>query len=170
MNQANKLKWTAITVADGFETYELRNENQPVVSLTLNQFSQTAKVECANTRRVFKIEKEGFLRHKTVLKNEYGVKIGQLGFDAWNSSEGFIDLNDERLYYTVRNNPMAELIIYKESKKKPLLVCGLFANDGNTSVNFQKTTEADTYSCLLMALCWFMFMPVAKENVVEYAA
>jgi hypothetical protein len=170
MNKDNKLKWTATTVANGFETYELRNGSEPLVSLTLNQFSQTAKVECANSRRVFKIDKEGFLRHKTIIKNEYGVKIGQLGFDAWNSSEGFIDLNNERLYYTVHNNPMAELIIYKESKKQPLVVCGLSASDGNTSIHFSKDKEADKYSCLLMALCWFMFMPVAKENVVEYAA
>jgi len=149
----------------GFDTHELWNDEQRLLTLHYNQFAQTAKVECENSRRIFKIDKEGFLRNKTILKNEYGVKIGELGTENWFSHEGFIDLNGERFNYTIQNNPSSQLVIYKSSKKSPLLVCGLTPNNGNISINFQQGKEADKYACLLIALCWFLFMPVAKEYV-----
>ena len=127
-----------------------------MVTLSINLFSQTAKVECANYRRIFKIEKKGFLQNKTIIKNEHGIKIGYLHLTPWFSNEGFIDFNDEHFYYSTQNNPLAELVIYKSSKKKPLSICSLKSND-------------EKNSCLLMALCWFLFMPFAKENVLEFA-
>jgi hypothetical protein len=70
-------------------------------------------VEGETEKRVFLIRKEGFLRNKTVLRNEYGIKIGELGHEHM---QNFIDLNNERFFYTIHNNPLAELVIYKESK------------------------------------------------------
>ncbi len=170
MSTHSKLQWTIAESTNGLAVYELWNEDRKLVTLSLNLFSLTAKVECADSRRIFKIEKEGFLQTKTIIKNEYGIKIGQLNLAPWFSNEGFIDLNEERFYYTSQNNPLAELIIYKSSKKKPLVVCGLKSNEHKTAIHFEKNKEIEKNSCLLMALCWFLFMPVAKENVLEYAA
>jgi hypothetical protein len=170
MSKLTKLHWYAATPKNGIEPYELWNDNKLLLTLYFNQFSQTAKVVCEDSRRNFKIDKEGFFRNKTIIKNEYGIKIGELGSVNWFGQEGFIDLNGERFLYTTQNNPMAEVVMYKKNKHRPIISCGLVANNGNTEISFQKNKDPEKYSCILMALCWFLFMPVAKENVVEYAA
>ena len=126
-------------------------------------------MECDKQKRVFLIRKEGFLRNKTVLRNEYGMKIGELGHE---NKENFIDVNDERFYYTTHNNPLAQLVLYKDSKDKPFVTCGLSTKEGTAAVHFTKDKQlADTsHPGLLMALCWYMFLPVTKENVAEFAS
>jgi hypothetical protein len=163
------MRWETIASTSANEIYHLYKDDKKILTLVFNPFSNSARVECEKQKRVFLIRKEGFRRNKTVLRNEYGVKIGELGHD---NKENFIDVNEERFYYTTDNNPLSELVLYKESKDKPFVTCSLSAKEGNTSVNFKKDKNllsATSHPGLLMALCWYMFLPVAKENVVEFA-
>jgi hypothetical protein len=170
MSHNAKLHWFAASSQQGYDLYELWNDNQRLLTLYLNQFSQTAKVECENSRRNFKIEKEGFRRSKTILKNEYGVKIGELNIGSWFSNEGSIDLNGEKLHYTIQNNGPTELLIYKSSKKTPLLSCDIPINEHSSPAEKEKYQQTEKYSCLLMALGWFLFMPMAKEYTLAISA
>ena len=104
-----------------------------------------------------------------MLRSEYGIKIGELGHD---NKENFIDVNNERFYYIIHNNPLAELVLYKESKENPFVVCGLNTKEGTPTVHFSKNNDllSTSHPGLLMALCWYMFLPVTKENVAEFAA
>jgi hypothetical protein len=88
------------------------------------------------------------------------------------NKENFIDINDERYYYTIQNTPLAELVLYKKSSNRPFVTCSLSNKDGDASVQFtkDKNLSETTHPGLLMALCWYMFLPVAKENVVEFAS
>lgn len=151
------------------EIYHLYKDDKKILTLTLHPFSNSARIESETEKRVFLIRKEGFLRNKTILRNEYGIKIGELGHE---NMENFIDLNDERFFYTIHNNPLAELVLYKESKEHPFVVCGLNTESGSTDVHFKnnKAIANTSYPSLLMALCWYMFLPVTKENIPEFAA
>ena len=163
------MRWENLSSTSNQEVYQLWHKDKQVLTLTLHPFSNTARVESAAEKRVFLIRKEGFLRNKVVLRNEYGIKIGELGLEK--NKENFIDVNNERFYYSIGNNPLTELILYKETKEQPLIVCGLNVDKGNTAVHFKKNkTEETPHPELLMALCWYMFLPVAKENVAEFAA
>ena len=163
------MRWQTANSTSNNEVYHLYKDDKKILTLTLNPFSNSARVECEKQKRVFLIRKEGFRRNKTVLRNEYGIKIGELGQD---NNENFIDVNDERFFYTIQNNPLAELVLYKETKDKPFVSCGLSTKKGNADVKFTKDKIlSDTaHPGLLMALCWYMFLPVAKENVVEFAS
>lgn len=160
------MRWESTAAANNNEVYRLFKDDKKLLTLTFNPFSNSARVECDKEKRIFLIRKEGFRRNKTVLRTEYGFKIGELGVE---NKERFITVNDERIYYTIHNNPLAELVLYKESKDKPMVVCGLSAENGNTGVYFSKDSSSNTlpHPGLLMALCWYMFLPVAKENVPE---
>lgn len=160
------MRWEQIKANSNSEVYNLYKGDKKLLTVSLNPFSNSARVECENEKRVFLIRKEGFRRNKTVLRSEYGIKIGELGHD---SKENFIDVNDERFYYTIQNNPLAELVLYKESKENPFVVCGLNTKGGNLAVHFSKDSNlpSNSHPGLLMALCWYMFLPVTKENVVE---
>jgi hypothetical protein len=162
------MRWETISANSSNEVYQLWNKDKRLLTLTLHPFSNTARVECDEQKRVFQIRREGFLRNRTVLRNEYGIKIGELGLD---NKERYIDVNGERFYYVVQNNPLAELVIYKESKEEPVLVCGLDVKNGNTAVQFRnERNELSSHPSLLMALCWYMFLPVAKENTAVVTA
>lgn len=163
------MRWESTAAANNNEVYRLYKDDKKLLTLTYNPFSSSARVECDKEKRIFLIRKEGFLRNKTVLRSEYGFKIGELGTE---NKQHFITVNDERIYYTIHNNPLAELVLYKESKDKPLVVCGLSTDNGNTGVYFSKDNTNNTipHPGLLMALCWYMFLPVAKENVPSVLA
>jgi hypothetical protein len=163
------MKWESANPASNHEVYHLFKDDKKILTLSINPFSNSARVECEKQKRVFLIRKEGFRRNKTVLRNEYGIKIGELGQD---NKENFIDVNDERFYYTIRNNPLTELVLYKESKDKPFVTCGIGIKEGDPAVKFTKDNKLSetTNPCLLMALCWYMFLPVAKETTVEFAS
>jgi hypothetical protein len=150
--------------APGQEIYVLWHNDQKVVTLTFHPATNSARVESAKEKRVFLIRNEGFLRSKTVMRSEYGILLGQLRYE---NKESFIELNNEKLFYSIRNNPLPEVVIYKESKENPFAVCELNINAARFEKN--KTLPASLASGLLLSLCWYMFLPVAKESRLEYA-
>lgn len=162
------MRWETASTDSANEIYHLYKDNRKILTVTLNPFSNSARIECDKQKRVFLIRKEGFRRHKTVLRDEYGLKIGELGQE---NKENFIDVNNERFYYTTHNNPLAELILYKEAKDKPFVSCKLHITEGSPAVKFEKDKQlsATSHPGLLMALCWYMFLPVTKENVTAFA-
>ena len=163
------MRWESSKTESNHELYRLYRDEKQLLTLNFNPFSNSARVDCEKEKRVFLIRREGFLRNRIVLRNEYGVKIGELGAE---NRQQFIAINGERIFYTIINNPLAELVLYTSTPDQPLLRCGLEAVDGNTGVYFRKDSiqEQLPHPGLLMALCWYMFLPVAKENVLALAA
>ncbi|MBI3138946.1 MAG: hypothetical protein HYZ15_10205 [Sphingobacteriales bacterium] len=162
------MRWEPVSSTPDQEVYHLYKDDKKILSLTLHPFSQSARVETESEKRVFQIRKEGFLRNKTVLRSEYGIKIGELGHE---NGQHFIDINEERYFYAIKDNPLAELLIYKEQKELPLITCGLSTEKGSPEILFKKghTLANTSQPGLLMALCWYMFLPVTRETLVDLA-
>ena len=160
------MRWELASADANHEVYHLYKNEKKILTLLLNPFSRTARVECDNEKRNFQIRKEGFLRNKTIIRNEYGVRVGELGHE---NKQDFIDINGEKFFYTVSDKEKAELVLYKQSEQQPLVSCGLSTKEGDTSIHFTKDKEqleSAPHPGLLMALCWYMFLPVAKDNLV----
>ena len=160
------MRWEIASADANQQVYHLIKNDKKILTLILSPFSDTARIECRDEKRIFHIRKEGLLRNKTVIRNEYGIKIGELGHE---NKENFIDVNDERFYYTIQNDPQPELVLYKESTDKPFVTCNLSTKEG-VEFTKDKILSDTTHPGLLMALCWYMFLPVAKENVPEFAS
>jgi hypothetical protein len=163
------MKWQIVLSTPRQEVYVLSNKERKLLTLDFHPTTNSARIEYADEKRVFLVRKEGFLKNKTVLCNEYGIRLGQLVHE---NKENFIELNNERFYYDIQDNPRAEVVIYKESKKNPLVVCELNINKANISLETtkDKILPVNALSSLLLALCWYILLPVAKKNTVEYAA
>ena len=161
------MRWESSTTRNGNEIYQLIRDEKIILTLTVNPFSKTARIECDQQKRIFQIRKEGFRRHRTVIRNEYGLKIGELGHE---NKDLFITVNNERFFYSIENNPNPELILFKESKENPFVACSLSVEEGNAEVSFTKNKKLlseTSHPGLLMALCWYMFLPVTKETLPE---
>lgn len=159
------MQWEAIPSVSGNEVYHLSENNKKILTLSCHPFAHSARVECEGEKRVFLIRKEGFRRNKTVLRSEYGVKIGELGAEG---GRQFIDVHEDRIFYTISVDPNPQIILFKESESKPLLVCGMNKQEGKSSVDLPANRNflPGTYPGLLMALCWYMLLPVTPKSAV----
>jgi hypothetical protein len=154
------MRWETVTATPTSETYHLWDNDKKMLSLTLHPFSNSARVESADEKRVFLVRREGFRRNKTVVRNEYGIKLGELGADE---KGNYIHVNDERFYYILQHDPGTELILYKDSPAKPSIVCE-FTAANNSLVHLKKGKDLGPQAGLLMAICWYMFLPETKAE------
>jgi hypothetical protein len=162
------MKWEIASSTGTQEIYELWHHEKKLLTLDFHPATNSARIKYAGEKRVFLIRKEGFLRSKTVLCNEYGIRLGHLVHE---NKENFVELNHEKFFYTIHDNPTTELIIYKESIDNPLVICGLNVNNSSAPVRItkEKNLPVNSHSSLILALCWYMFQPVAEETRLEYA-
>ena len=151
------------------QEYHLTEQESTKAIVKYNPTQRSARISIGEKHRLFFIESAGSLTGKYIFKNEYGIAVGGMSNDKW-GKEGSIIIESKKFLYKVNNNPLAELTIYDGNTNKPLASCGLTTGINGTSLSLsQQTNNADS-NYLLLGLCWFLFLPVAKENIVEYAA
>ena len=156
------MKWEMSLSTPNKEVYELWNDGQKLLSVDVHPFTNSARIEYAAERRVFLIRREGFLRNKIVLCNEYGIRLAQMPYE---SGENVIHLNEERFTYTIENKVRPQFSIFRELNYAPLVVCQLNIDKetGDNGKRHKAVTES-VQSILLLALCWYMFKPVGKHS------
>jgi len=159
------MNWETVTSGIGYKAYALWNNGRKLLTLGFQSSSNFVKIEAEGEKRAFTIRYEGFLKNKMVMRNEYGVRIGYVSTE---NKENLIAFNDERLYYTITNDKEPQLIIYKESPDKPLAVCALTLDNDKSILPSVKSSS--THQSLLLALCWYLFQPVARQETVPELA
>lgn len=163
------MKWEAVASTIGYSVYALWNNGKKLVTLVFNPASNAARIEYGDEKRVFLIRKEGFMKNKTVVRNEYGIHIGHTGSE---NNEDYIVLNNERYFYSVNNNSKdPALTIYKENKETPLAVCELAVEQKDILIDLAGKTRLkdDAKNSLLLTLCWYLLHPTRTERPLEYS-
>lgn len=161
------MKWETVTSTIGQSAYTLWNNGRKLVTLVFNSSSNAARIEYEGEKRVFLIRDEGFRKNKTVLRTEYGIRIGHTGTE---NNENFIVLNDERYYYSVDDKQEPAVTIYRESIDHPLAVCRLnIQDDLLTKTGAKKPLQEKALYSLLIGLCWYLFKPLKREKPVGYS-
>ena len=163
------MRWEAIKSTLSHDVYELFHKKDKLLTLTFHTSTNSARVETSVEKRVLMIRKEGFRKNKTVLRTEYGIKLGQLSLE---NKEPILEINNERFFCAIQNSNPTELIIYKESKDHPLTVCALNIPNATADSFFsnKKAVPVSLHASLLLSLCWYLHSPVAKDRVAEFAA
>jgi hypothetical protein len=161
------MKWETVTSSIGQTVYTLWNNGRKLSTLVFNSSSNAVRIEYADERRVFLIRDEGFRKNKTVLRTEYGIRIGHTGTE---NNENFIVLNDQRYFYSVDDKQQPAVTIYKESIDRPLAVCKLdIKDDVLAKAGARKPVNPKTLYSLLIGLCWYLFKPIVEnEKSLEY--
>jgi hypothetical protein len=159
------MNWETVTSGIGFKAYTLWSNGRKLLTMGFQPSSNFVKIESEGEKRAFTIRYEGFLKNKMVMRNEYGVRIGQVSTE---NKENLIAFNDEKLHYLITNDKEPQVIIYKDSPDKPLASCALKLDNEKGILSSVKPSA--THQSLLLALCWYIFQHVAsKENIPEYA-
>ncbi len=161
------MKWETVTSTIGQSVYTLWNNGRKLVTLVYNSSSNAARIEYEGKRRVFLLRDEGFRKNKTVLRTEYGIRIGHAGIE---NNETFIVLNNERYFYSVNDSKEKNVTIYRESADHPLVVCGLnLQDDLLLKTGFKKVLPQKALYSLVLGLCLYLFKPLEKEQPVGYS-
>ena len=153
------MKWLLISESSEQEIYELQNSSKKLLTLTFHPSSGTLRISGTDEKRVFLIGREGFLKRRTVLRNEYGIRVGQFNSDGAQDNQGSIDVDDEHYTYVFQNNPTSKAAVYRNNEL--ILVCDLPSFSKNNSGN-------ENHDLLLVMLCWYLSTAV-KKAVEEYA-
>ena len=107
------MKWLFTSNKSGQEIYELWNTREKFLTLMFQRRSGSLRITTDDEKRVFLVGREGFLRRRTVLRNEYGIKIGQLSNENSQDTTGIIELDKRRFSYSIEN--LHTEILYRES-------------------------------------------------------
>ena len=147
------MKWLLVSSSLRQEIYELWSSDEKLLTIYSHPDKGTLRIATDDAKRVFLIGKEGFLRSRTVLRNEYGVRMGQLIYDGIQENQGSLLVYEEEFYYQIANSSPRETAIYKGSEI--IVTCELPA-------------VAKDHDLLILALCWYM-TTAAKIKIEEYA-
>src|SRR4030095_1668078 len=152
------MKWTSVSTKSRQEIYELWDAEEKLLTLTFHADSGSVRITADNEKRVFLVGREGLLRSRTVLRNEYGIRMAQLNYENPDDSIGTIDFDNEKFAYSIQKHFFSELTIYKNGEF--LIRCEL--------PPVHKESYHQDHDFLILTLCWYIFSLV-KKNAEEYA-
>lgn len=162
-----RMKWIPInTRREGIHEYHLVEDDQLTMVLKFNPETHSVRINSAANQRVFFLENAGALTGKYLLKNEYGMPIGQLNSDKWNADGGTIYIDANRYTYRINHNTETMISISDNEHRQRPLNCELAGNFVN-QFSAGKLLNADACS-LLLGLCWLLAAPAVKTEM--YAA
>jgi hypothetical protein len=152
------MKWLSVTSNSRVEVYELWNSKEKLLTVNYHPGNGALRLVADDERRIFLIDKEGFLRSRTVLRNEYGIRIGQLTYENNQENQGRIEIDDDDFNYVTQSALPPKAAVYKNNNM--VTVCELPAASKSSDL-------------LLLMLCWFISLAVTKQphshSVEEYA-
>lgn len=152
------MKWLSVSSKLPQEIYELWNNDEKLLNLSYHPGAGALRITTLQEKRVFLVRKEGFLRNRLVLRNEYGVRIGQLNHEGSQDNLGTIEFNNEKFNYSIRAGATPGLVVYKETA--PVFVSELPS---------AKTFGSANHDILILVLYWYLLTPVSEKRVKEYA-
>ena len=152
------------------QEYHLMDGDDCKVLLKYNPLHHSARICYEHTQhQLFYIEKTGQISSKTSFTNKYGMEIGSLNYDKWDTGKGTLVIDEKKYHFSMQNNLLPRLVIYENDPSQPLISCSLEPDNSNTEVVLLNNTPRINNSCFLLTLCWYLFLPLAKENALEYA-
>ena len=127
------------------EAYELWEDDKNLAGISFSTHTDNARVVSDMGKRLFFFEKKGVLAHRTIIKNEYGIKMGEVEQEKNGDRLSHLELDGQHYYYSFNENNSGELKVYDQAMKKSLLTCSFNAIAGTKFPN------------LLLVLCWYAF-------------
>jgi hypothetical protein len=136
------MKWQLVKSGNGHEWYELSDGIHTPVVLDYHLATQAARIRIEEEKRVFQVSKEGFLKNKFLFRNEYGVAMSRITWDAGEEHEGSLSFGNNRHRLQVRKD--IQTYIHITGQDEIGFDCELPAGDFHT------------HSMLILALGWYL--------------
>ena len=155
--EINLKNWKKI----GEGNYALYKEDSKLGSLSIqtNLFERKATLDSNN--QTYNLRHTGFWKNNIVITDAHGNVVLKTRTQKWYANTTIIEFEDKQLQLLIRNNPLAEYAIVEGDKE--ILAYGLDVKEGKAVTRIQ--TEIHNKSYLLDFYLWYLFVPVAQENM-----
>lgn len=151
------MKWVSVNNGTSLENFELWGDEKKLAGVTFSKYTRFARIASNLGKRIFSFEKRGFLTPKEVIKNEYGIKMGEVEEARPGAGKGYVELDGKRYLFVYNENNSGELVLYDELMQKSLLTCSF--NMVTRSFAKTKSLIDSKFASLLLVLCWYSFQP-----------
>ena len=94
------------------------------------------------------------------------MEVGNMNHDGWLGKDGRIMIESTKYAYSIQNNPQVELAVYNGISKQLLVNCSFTTNHITDGISLSYSTSNIIKNTLLLGLCWYLFLPVAKQHAV----
>lgn len=158
------MKWTYVGANGNSEVYELWQKEKKLLAFYFNPSIGSARISYDNEKRAFQVRTEGFMKNKTVIRNEYGYRIGKLYYENDHVNQGYVETDSERLRF-IYSVTSREFLIYKPDDAKPFITCGLNLDKRVAGLAVGSQIPQSHINCLLLFLCWY----VTSKKVLNLA-
>ncbi|MGG9961807.1 hypothetical protein [Ferruginibacter sp. SUN106] len=162
------MKWVSVNNGTSEENFELWNDDTKLANISFSKSTRIARFVSNLTKRLFFFEKRGWFSRKAIIKNEYGIKMGNVEELKAGAGKGFVEVDGRKYYFVYNQNNSGELELYDESMQKSLLHCSF--NTLTTGFNKTKSLLDSKFPSLLMVLCWYAFQPHSATTAADIAA
>jgi len=142
------MKWVQISSDSSHQVYELWDNEEKQLAFSYHVAHGTIRI-LSDEPRVFQLHKKGFLKNRTRLLNEYGIKMATLVEDI-EASSGHIEMDDKKFRFSIHNRLYKEVFIYSDDSEKAFITCDL-------------PSALNNYKTLLLVLCWYKLQHQKKE-------
>ncbi|HLP50587.1 MAG TPA: hypothetical protein VK154_06855 [Chitinophagales bacterium] len=118
------------------------------------------KANCTINGKALEIKRTGFWKSNLEITDGNGQVVLKTYPEKWYASTSIIDFENKKLRLSVRNNPLAEFAIKEDANT--ILSYGLTTEGKEPGVKISSTASTDY---ILDFLLWYLFVPVAAENL-----
>lgn len=155
-NNLYEKKWTKIE--DAVHTFYVGSTKEATLKLVLNASDSKAILSMGALNYTFR--KVGFWKNTLEIVDDKNGLIGKVYADKWYGNAHVLEYKGREYKIVTRNNPLSELAILQDNKL--ILAYGL---DPGEAIRVKITSSATKQDYLLDALLWYMFWPIAAENM-----
>lgn len=109
--------------------------------------------------KTYEIKRKGFWKNKIQIENNNGRVVLEVDVEKWYSSDWIITYEDRKYRLEVRNNPLAEYVIFEGEQE--IISYGLHTEKNQivTKIKTQREVPA-----LFDFLLFYLFISVSTEN------
>jgi hypothetical protein len=147
--------------AEGKYTFYKQEQKIGQLEIQTNLFKRRAIIDLDNQK--YTLKHTGFWKSNLEIVDTQNHVVLKTYQEKWYSSSSIIELEGKKLKLIIRNNPLAEYAIVDGEKE--ILAYGLDFKDGKAITRIQSAIHTQSY--LLDFYLWYLFVPIAQENMGE---
>lgn len=145
----------------GESTYAFYKHDEKIgeMAIQMPSFERNATLRIEGTSYV--LNHTGFWKNNIEIQDDAGNIVLKTYTEKWYANASVIEFDNKKLKLIVGNNPFAEYAVIDGDKE--ILAYGLYTDQGWVTARIQTSIHNKSY--LLDFLLWYLFVPIAQENM-----
>jgi len=141
--------------------YSFEVAGKVIGNLTISYANFERKAFFEIEDKKYTLKYNGFWSSSITILDDNENEVLRLYTEKWYANSSILEYKEQKFRLKIRNNPLAEYVIFDENQKE-LLAYGLKVENHQCKVAIHSSGNTDY---LLDFLLWYSFLPIAQENM-----